>query len=782
MNERTLRTLEYNKILMIIESFADSSFAKEKLSIPYIHTDLNDANEELSKVQEAYDLMYLYSTFPSFSMDNIKSILSKSEKLSIISISELLKVRNVLRVSRTVKKLITELNNESITRLKEIAIDIFSDKKLEDDINDAVLNDNELKDTASVTLHNLRKSIKKVGDNIRKKLRNYVTNPNLKKALQDSIVTIRNDRYVIPVKSEQRSSIQGLIHDQSASGQTIYIEPIEVVEMNNELKTLLMNESAEIERILQSFTVRIADIAKMIEYSFDIITDLDVIFAKAKYANSVKAKRPLLNNKGYINIKNGRHPLIAAKDVVPNSIELGKDYNLLLITGPNTGGKTVCLKLAGLFQLMALSGIFLPADESHCSCFDNIFCDIGDEQSIEQSLSTFSSHMTNIISIIDNISENTLVLLDELGAGTDPTEGASLAISISDYILHSGAKALITTHYNELKEYSIATEGVENASMDFELKTYKPTFKLITGTPGSSNALIIAEKLGLNKVIIDKARLGIKSQKVEFENVIKELEIAKKAAIVAKEEAEQNLIKTENTLKEIQNERNLLKLRRDKLNEDVKKEKKLLIRDTAEEAEDIIEQLKELLNNPTDEGLFKAHKLKKTLNDKLFDEVKNEFVQAENKASGPIAEGDYVFVKALSANGKVEAINEKKNEIKVNLNGITSNLKLSDVVKVGKVKQEERKSVFVKTTAREEIKSELNIIGKNVDEGIHEMMKFLDNAILNNLGEISIIHGYGSGKLRNAVQNQLKTLPCVVEFRDGIYGEGERGVTIVRIK
>ena len=782
MRSKTLKTLEYDKILSFIESFADSSFACEKIRETKIFNDLALANEELDKVKEAFDLMYLHSVMPNFSMDNIKNIISRAQVYSTLSMGDLLKVKNVLRVSRQVKTLITSVTNEEIVKLKDIAFDIYLDKKLEDDINDAVLSDSELKDTASDTLFNLRKSIKRLGDNIKKKLRSYITSPHLKNALQDNIVTIRNDRYVIPVKSEQRSNVKGLIHDQSSSGQTIFVEPMEIVEMNNELKTLFINESNEIERILQAFTARIAAITQMLTLSYDLISDLDVIFAKAKYASSIKAVRPLLNDKGYINIRDGRHPLIDAKSVVSNSIEIGKDNSLLLITGPNTGGKTVCLKLVGLFQLMALSGIFLPAKESHCSVFSNIFCDIGDEQSIEQSLSTFSSHMTNIISIIDNISKDSLILLDELGAGTDPTEGASLAISISDFILQSGAKALITTHYNELKEYAIATKGVENASMDFELKTYNPTFKLLIGTPGSSNALIIAEKLGLHPTIIDKAKQGIKSQKVDFENVIKELEIAKKAAIVAKEEAIENLKKTEQALRDVQNEKNLLMLKREKLNEAIRKDKKELIRDTAEEVEEIIQELKDILNNPSDEGLFKAHKIKKSLNDRLTDNEENEFVGVSDLLDGPILEGDCVYVKALNAKGKVVDANERKNEVKVNLNGITSNLKYSDVVKVEKTHQQSKKNTIVQPIKTEKVNSELNIIGRNIDEGLHELQAFIDKALLNNLGEISIIHGVGTGKLRNAVQKYLKSISNVAEFRDGIYGEGERGVTIVKLK
>jgi len=779
MYYKTLVTLEYAKVLAAIRHFTDSSLASKQAEQLPIYKDITLANVELSKVQEAFDLLYVRSVRPSFAIENIASILEKARIFSTLSIADILKVRNNLRAGRIIKHTIEQEGEAGLPLLNEIVFDMLVDKKLEEDINNAVLSETELKDTASNELFNIRKSIKKISDNIRKKLKTYITSPNYKNIIQDNIVTIRNERFVIPVKPEQRGSLPGLVHDQSASKQTVYIEPMEVVELNNDLRLQQIAEAAETERILAAFTNRIAGIANMLEQSLQSIVALDIIFAKAKYAEHIKAIRPELNDKHFIQISGARHPLINKDIVVPNEVLIGKEYNVLLITGPNTGGKTVYLKTVGLLQLMAQSGIFVPAKSANCGIFDNIFCDIGDEQSIEQSLSTFSSHIVNIIHILENISPQTLVLLDELGAGTDPSEGAGLAVALTEHLLASKARVFITTHYSELKEYAIASNGIENACMDFEANTYSPTFKLLIGTPGSSNALIIAEKLGLDSNIIEKARLRLAPHKAELEKMIKELERSKKAAIEAQEQAFWNLQKSKEELKLAKNERATLNLKREKLEAQWAKEKKEYLRDTIEDAQQIIESLKQTLENPSESKLFEGRKLVAGLKKQLHTKIDYELLEG---LGGEIEAGDWVYIKPLRAKGKVEEISAKKGELKVNLSGITSNVKLADCVKVEAVTTGKTAKVANISFSPKAVSGELNLIGKNADEAIYELSIYLDRAYLAGYGEVSIIHGRGSGRLRSATREYLNQCAFVKEYRDGIYGEGERGVTVVKFR
>ena len=597
-----------------------------------------------------------------------------------------------------------------------------------------------------------------------------------------NIVTVRGDRYVIPVKAEFKNQIPGLVHDQSASGQTVYIEPMVVVELNNDLKTHLVEEAIEIEKILRAFTMRVSVDVEPFKASFDTIVRLDVIFAKAYYAQAIKAIKPVLNDKGIININKGRHPLLNPDNVVPIDVKLGDEFDLLFITGPNTGGKTVSLKLVGLFELMAMTGMYVPAREAELSMFDNIFSDIGDEQSIEQNLSTFSSHIANIKRIIDNISNKTLILLDELGAGTDPTEGASLAMSISEYIRSSGAKAIITTHYNELKEYAVVTHRAENASMDFNPLTYNPTYRLIIGTPGASNALLIARKLGLKEEIVKRAEEGIKDNKLEFENVLQSLEIARRKALENEERTAELLKQAEITNQKAERERDRLFIQRERLNENVKKETKRLVEEAMEEANEIIDSLREILDDPTEANLFKARKLRKSLTKYIVNE-ENEFAGFGEEDDGTIQDGDTVLVKPLKVEGVVVSINAVKGTASVKLGKMNSTFKLDALVRL---KAKEKKPEIIKSAPRalrnDAFSPEINLIGQTTQEGIVNLEAYIDKALLAGVHEIRIIHGYGTGKLREAVRATLKTHPHIKDFRDGIYGEGERGVTIATIK
>ncbi|MCI5791144.1 MAG: endonuclease MutS2 [Clostridiales bacterium] len=782
MNERTLRTLEYDKILEKAAAFAYSKNAKEAVKNIKPFTDAEDIKRALNETEEADIILFEHAINPSLNFDDVTQAIERAEILSMLSMGELLRIERVLRVARALQGQILNVPDERIVLLKQKASEIFTDKRLEDDIDKSIISDTEMSDNASTNLKNIRGKMKKIAENIKSKLLNYVNGSAYSKYMQDNIITVRNDRYVVPLKSEYKGIIPGLIHDQSASGATIYVEPMVIVELNNDLKTCMLEEAAEIDKILRAFTVRVGNEAEAIKSTFEIITDLDVIFAKAQYANATKSVKPVINKSGRIDIRKGRHPLIPAEKVVANDVRVGSDFNLLLITGPNTGGKTVCLKLTGLLVIMAMSGFFVPALYADIAVFDNVFCDIGDEQSIEQNLSTFSSHMKNTVNIINALTENTLVLFDELGAGTDPTEGAGLALNISRYVLSKGAKGVITTHYNELKEYAVVTDGVQNASMDFDPTTYSPTYKLIIGAPGASNALLIAEKLGLKKEIIDATRNGISGDKFEFENVLLSLEKSRKEAEVMLDEARKAKEKAQEELSAAKKEKEKLFAQRERLNVSVKKETKRLVDEAMDEANDIIQELRALLDDPDESTIFRAQKLRKSLKKYVINE-ENEFKGMSEEEDGDIAVGDRVLVISLNSEGEVVKLNPVKGEAKVKLGKIETNVKLDNLRRLKKTakKAEKVKTAPTKMTLyNEQVSPEINLIGMNSEEALYSLEEYIDKCLRVHLGEIRIIHGYGEGILRKAVQNYLKGRKEIVSFRDGNFTEGGKGVTIAK--
>ena len=784
MNERTLRTLEYGKILEKVAFLAYTEKAKKDILSLMPYSDVSAVRKSLDETQEADLILFEHAVNPSMNFDDVTMALERAEVLSMLSMGEVLKIERVLRVSRTLRGQILNVPDDRIKLLKEKANLIFVDKKLEDDITSAILSDSEMSDKASPELYAIRTKIRKISDNIKAKLYNYVNGAAYSKYMQDNIVTVRNDRYVVPLKAEYKGVIPGLIHDQSSSGSTLYVEPMAIVEMNNDLKTCYLEENAEIERILRAFTYRIGAEAGMIRYTFEVITDLDVIFAKARYGNSLKAVKPIVTEEKVLEIQTGRHPLIAAEKVVPNDIRIGDDFTILLITGPNTGGKTVCLKLAGLITLMGMSGLFVPARYAKIPCFSKIYCDIGDEQSIEQNLSTFSSHMSNVVDIIENADADSLVLLDELGSGTDPTEGALLALNITAYLKEHNVKAIITTHYNELKEYAVTTDGVQNASMDFNPNTYSPTYKLIIGMPGASNALLIAEKLGLKKEIVEKAKLGISSGRTEFENVLKSLEKSRR-------ETEENLAlsekmknEAEEELKKAEKEREKLFAQRERLNQSVKKETKRLVEEAMSEANEIIEELRNLLDDPDEGTIFRAQKLRKSLKKYVINE-ENEFKGFAEEIDGEIVVGDKVLVKELNSEGEVLKLNPIKGEAKVKLGKIETNVKISSLQRLKKTpaKKEIKDHPTSKTVLyNEQVSPEINLIGKTSDEALYLLEEYIDKCLRVHMHEIRIIHGYGEGILRKTVQNYLKSRKEIESYRNGEFNEGGKGVTFAIFK
>lgn len=679
-DQKSLTTLEYPKILDRLATFAQSQGGKKKASELVPYEKIADALHALNETAEADRVLFEYSLSPSFAVDDIGDILVKAKKGATLAIPDIMKVGRSLRVSRRLKYTIDKVKDCPL--LADMAMGLFENETLEKKIFDAFLSETEVADNASNELRAIRIRIRKLNDNVRSKLQLFITSPQYSKYLQDNIITVRGDRYVIPVKSDCKGTIPGLVHDQSASGSTLFVEPMQIVELNNELKVELVNEQLEIEKILRNFSNQIEGCADGITYSYNTVVDMDMVFAKAQLAREYKATKPELNEDGIIDIRAGRHPLIDQKKVVPVSLALKKDEKMLLITGPNTGGKTVTLKLVGLFTLMAMSGLFIPAKSANLSIFDGVYSDIGDEQSIEQSLSTFSSHIKNTIGILDVITDKSLVLFDELGAGTDPGEGAALAVSIAEYLLRVGAKSFITSHFNDLKEFSLVTKGVVAASMEFDSNTFCPTYKLVMGAIGSSNALAIAKKLGLSDEIIENAKSKISVEKRQFDNV---LTAAEKTRMKAAELVSEASIDRENAakaLKDAEIEKKRIEEKREKLDESIRKETKRLIENSVEEANDILEQIKEILNKPQveDKDLFEARKLKKQLENMTADYEKEAVVE-DVKDDSPLKIGDNVFVKSLQKKGKLTSINQR-GEAVVAFGKLTTKVKKDDYYKV----------------------------------------------------------------------------------------------------
>lgn len=785
ISEKTIYSLEFNKIREILKGFAVSQSGKKSILSMMPAEGINTVNVLLDEVYQADKILYEYAESPDFSFDDIKEVIDKADKNITLTMSELLKVARVMKISRLAAESIGKINSTEIELIKDYANMLFADILLENDIYKSILGENEMADNASAELKRIRDAITKLNITIKNKLNMFVTSPTYNKYLQDSIVTIRNNRFVIPVKSEFKNNIQGLIHDQSSSGKAVFVEPFQIVQLNNEIATLRISESLEIERILKAFTIRVGGEADNIRQNFNVLTDLDVIFAKALYAHSLKAERPVINNDGIIVIKNGRHPLIDKDKVVPITLAIEQGKKVFMVTGPNTGGKTVTLKLIGLFSIMAMCGIYPPCEYgSKIAIYNQIFSDIGDEQSIEQSLSTFSSHLVNIVDITNNADSNTLVLIDELGAGTDPIEGASLALAVTEKLVQSGATSVITTHYQQMKEYALTHDIVECASMDFDPITFAPTYKLLLGGTGSSNAIQIAQRLGLDKNIVARAKSLLSEDKVQFDAIILSAEKARRQANAEKAEIERlkmEIVKEHNLARQ---GREIVESERKKLNETMRKEAKRILQDYLDEAEEALEQIKKIAQNPTEQGLFEARKLNSKLNKLSYDEESNEKIQEYD--TSPIKIGDSVYITSLDKTAIVVADDKRKAEYTVKIGLMTTSVKYGKVKKIiakaQKPNDTSKNVVINKPINNTQLPLECNVIGKRVDEALQIVEKYLDSAVLKGMHEVRIVHGKGSGALRNAIHDYFKTHPNIATFRLGQYGEGEWGVTIAELK
>lgn len=786
--KKVYKKLELDAILTSVAAHAVSDVAKRQIINTEPSNDIAAVRRLLEETSEACRNISVYNIIPEFSFDSVAVIADKAKILSTLSMAELLCVMRLLRVSRLVMSALTSVNDESITILPCMARGIFCDRKLEDDIDFAILSEDMMNDRASSHLYSIRQSIKRANEEVKNKLQQYIKSAQYQKYLQDAIITVREDRYVIPVKQEYRGYIKGLVHDVSGSGATLFVEPVEIVNLNNQIKILLKEEAAEIDRILREFTARVGEISGALVENEKIVASLDAIYARAHYADEIRGTVPKINARGYINIKKGRHPLIDKNKVVPVSISLGKTFDILVVTGPNTGGKTVSLKSVGLFVLMAGCGLFLPCEEeSEISLFDEIYCDIGDEQSIEQSLSTFSGHMTNIADILKNITPNSLILFDELGAGTEPNEGAALALAITEYILSVKAKAIITTHYTQLKEFSLVTDRVENASMEFDLTTFAPTYKLVVGVPGSSNAIQIAKRLGIGDDIIENAKSKLSAEKVSFENVLQRAEKLRQQYENTNEEIAEMKRSLAKELEAAKNQNKILASEREQLLKNSKAEAKRIVQETTEESKRLLDELKKIIRryNADESILFELRSKIKKFGDKKYENDENIPNFSRPIEFDSIKVGDYVFVKKLNATGKVLSKNESKKKLEVAVGAMKISASANDLAEALKTAEDigQAKTVSVKTNiAAKTLTNEINLIGQTVDEALVNLDAFIDSCLVASINEIRIIHGRGTGALMKGVQDHLKKHAHVAEFRLGAYGEGDRGVTIAKLK
>lgn len=789
MNDKILQTLEYRKILNTLSQYAQTSMGAERTEQLRPVTELEDVKHLLAATDQAYTVDRLKGT-PSFSgVTDINEALKRARIGGTLNPHELLATANTILGSRRIKRFIAGIHEDEPVDILFHLSDLISEQKpLEDAIRACIDESAEVLDTASAELAQIRRELRNGEVRIREKLESMIRSQSVAKMLQDQLITIRGDRFVIPVKAEYRSYFGGIVHDQSGSGATLFIEPESIVAMNNKLRETRIREEREIEVILQKLTAQVGEQADMLAIDVDLVGQLDFIFAKARLAHIMKASLPRMNDRGYIKLRKGRHPLIPMDQVVPLDVELGNSYTSIIVTGPNTGGKTVTLKTIGLLNLMAMSGLFIPAEEGSQMCvFDAIYADIGDEQSIEQSLSTFSSHMTNIIRILTQMTPKSLVLLDEVGAGTDPAEGSALAIAILEHIHSMGCRMIATTHYSELKAYAYERKGIINASMEFDINTLSPTYRLLVGVPGRSNAFAIAERLGLPSSILEFARGEVKEEDQRVEHMIASLEENRHTAEVEREKAEQVRKEMEELRARHREELQRLEDQRDKLVDKARVEAKQIVDKARSEAEQIISDLRKLAQ---EEGAsVKEHKLiaaRKRLEEAEPQQGKRPGAQRQSKQQRSIEAGDEVRVYSLNQKGHVVELAGSKEAI-VQLGIMKMKVGLDDLELLSNpaanAKQAQKQHATVlKRTRDANIRNELDLRGANLEEALIEVDRFIDEAFLGNLGQIYIIHGKGTGILRTGIQEYLRKHKHVKSYRLGNYGEGGTGVTIAELK
>lgn len=792
MDVQSVKKLELDKILSACASYAVLQSAKVALTSTLPTGDLGEVRDRLKLTAECDRLLYTYGVGKVEHFGDVTDLINRASKGSTLSCKELTEVNRLLLSARTAYRSIASVDDGEITLIKQIASRIYFDERLEGDISEKIIGGEQVSDYASDALYNIRSKIRSLNERIRSTLSEYVTG-STSSYLQENIVTIRNDRYVIPVKAEHKSKVKGFVHDRSQSGATFFIEPEYVLNLNNELISLTIDEKEEVERILKALSARVGNMAERLLTDMDALAEIDSAYAKAEYAYSIKAVCPKVNKRGVVNIVKGRHPLIDQKKVVPVSVELGKNYSFLLLSGANTGGKTVTLKMVGLFCLMAECGLFIPAAAGSEVCaFGGVYCDVGDSQSVEDSLSTFSGHVTVVSKICDVADDDSLVLIDELGGGTNPDEGQALARAVTEHLLSVGAKGIITTHFTSLKEFAYGLGGIENASMQFDGATLKPLYSIKIGLAGASNALAVSRRLGMNEFILAKAESYLSDEGREYENIIRKAEESRLQAQEAQKRAEQLERDWREKVTEVQRQLTLLEKERNRLGATARAETRRIINERTARAEQLIGELEEIFKKEevSQADLIRARTLKNKIKDESYREETTPTVDggylpatAEN-----LKKGAEVFVESIQSVGTVLSFNPAKDEAEVACGSIKMRTGVKDLKIVQRrteTKQRQKpndKVKVVKKFAPTQPQFEINVIGMTVEQALEEVENFLDKAITDNLEVVKIIHGVGTGRLKNAIHNRLKHHRGIAEFRSGHYGEGEIGVTIVTLR
>ena len=784
MEKRVLKTLEYDKILAMLKERASCCISRELVDTMEPSGDFDTVERELKLTAEAETLFYKTGRSPVDDFPDMRHCLERMHAALFLSTGELLGIASCLKAARIAKDILAkEVGEESY--LYNLAGLLITHRSAEEEINRCIINEDEIFDGASPALARIRRAMRLANEKVREKLNSMIRSTAYQKYLQEPIITIRNGRFVIPVKQEYRQQVPGLIHDQSSSGATLFIEPSAVVELGNEYKKLLAEEADEIERILTELTAMLAPYADEIREDLNIMGQIDLVFAKAKLSRELNAVMPKLNRNNYVRIVRGRHPLIPADRVVPIDIWIGRDYRSLIITGPNTGGKTVTLKIVGLFALMVQSGIFVPANEgSEFPVFEHIYADIGDEQSIEQSLSTFSSHMKNIVGILDKADENSLVLLDELGAGTDPIEGAALAMSILEELNDRHCICVSTTHYSEIKAFAMTHEGMENASMEFDIDRLCPTYRLYIGIPGKSNAFEISSRLGLPNSIIDKAKGFLKGEDVRFEDIISSAQSQHRIAEEERKMAEEARAELEKLRADAERERRKLDEDRNRLQAKAKEDAKRIVADTKREMEKLIVEIRSIKDIDRSAADRVIQAARDTLRATETAVNEKEAIKKEDNTKPPktVRAGDTVNIVTLDQKATVLSAPDSKGEVMVQAGVMKLNVKLKDIRLIEEKKASAPTSGKVGLGAGKQVGLELDVRGMLVDEANIMVDRYLDDAYNAGLSEVNIIHGKGTGALRAGVQAFLKRHPLVKGYRMGSYGEGDAGVTVVTLK
>lgn len=775
METKYFEKLEFNKIKEIIENYCITFLGKELAQNLFPLQSPNEIEKSLNQSFEASNLIYRKGNIPITEIENISKYLKLLEANISLNIKAILDLTKILSISKNLKNYFfnEDIDMSEFSNLTSLFENLYLNKKIEEKIYNSILDENTISDDASSNLKSIRRNIKNKEQEIRNKL-NFMLH---QKYIQEPIVTKRNDRFVIPIKSEYKSEVKGFIHDISSSGSTLFIEPLSVFDLNNEIAKLKIDENLEIQKILEQLSKLFLEITNELENNMNLIGIIDFIFAKGKYANSIDGTKPIISEKKEIHLINCWHPLIEKEKAIKNNIYIGDNFSSLIITGPNTGGKTVTLKTTGILVLMAMSGLLISAKEgSRIFIFDNIFADIGDEQSIQESLSTFSSHISNISNILNNATSNSLVLLDELGAGTDPHEGACLAISILEELNSKNILTISTTHYPEIKQFAIVTDGFKNACVEFDIKKMLPTYKLLIGIPGTSNAFAISKKLGISEKIISRAKEKIDDTNIHIEDLLKEIYENKRTIELEKNKIIENSRKTEELKIELEEKSNLLKIKENSIIKEAKEKASKILLEAKEDADYIIRELEN--SNSSKE----ANKKRIELNNKLNTYSTNSISKPKKELKKEdLKIGLEVYIPKINQSGSIISISSDSCMVQIGI--IKSSFKFYELELTPKKDLKEDKIRSIKKEFKPiSLSPEINVIGQNVDEACFVIDKYLDTCFLNGLNQIRIVHGKGTGKLRQGIQSFLKTHPHVKSFRLGTFGEGEMGVTIVELK